>query len=170
MILYCILMYCICNFFTLQHIPKQYFSSVFANFVDTPPKYLLPDVDHERELPQAIVDAPQITNVDIYCWDEDVNVVISGNNLWFVRNATVYKLRNMSCCLQTNNCSQLRVSTIIQEKVSEFIRKLPRVPKVKLENCFLPAVTEEKEVKTKVCPSTYICMYVCTCSTYGGKL
>jgi GTP-binding protein EngB required for normal cell division len=146
-----------------KHIPKQYFSSVFANFVDTPPKYLLPDVDHKRDLPQAIVDAPQIVNVDIYCWDEDVNVVISGNNLWFTRNATVYKLRNMSCCLQTNNCSQLRVSTIIQEKVSEFIRKLPRVPKVKLENCFLAAVTEEKEVKTKT-------MSVPACNVQIAKL
>ena len=133
----------------LQHTAKHYFSSVFTSFIDSEPKYSLPDVA-VKELPQVVVDHPRIDDVDIYCWDEDINIVISGNDLWFVRSATVHKLHNMSCCLQTNNCNQLRVSTVIQENVSDFIKKLPRVPEVRLGNCFLSPVTKEIEVQAKV--------------------
>ena len=133
----------------LQHTAKHYFSSVFTSFIDSEPKYSLPDLA-DKKLPQVVVDHPRIDNVDIYCWDEDINVVVSGNNLWFVRSATVHELHNMSCCLQTNTCNQLRVSTVIQENVSNFIKKLPRVPEVRLENCFLSPVTKEIEIQAKV--------------------
>ena len=132
-----------------QHTAKHYFSSVFTSFIDCEPKYSLPDVA-DKKLPPVVVDHPHIDDVDIYCWDEDINVVISGNNLWFVRSAAVHELRNVTCCLQTNTCNQLRVSTVIRENVSDFIKKLPRVPEVRLGSCFLSPVTKEIQVQAKV--------------------
>ena len=111
---------------------------------------MLPEVKG-GDLEPLVTEAIVVKSVDVHCYDTEVVVILSGNNLWFTRELHIHDIQGLHLCLQTNTALEVQARATIHEEVVSFIKNLPRFGAVCVDSCFLRASKADLELHAKVC-------------------
>jgi GTP-binding protein EngB required for normal cell division len=133
--------------FDPQHSPEEYRKPVFYSYLDKPqvdsPPYSLPSAN--KELDSQVVNLePKMSSVEIHCYDEEICIIVSGDNLWFSRDAQVLK---WSVCTTLSKNTNLQFQALVTGQQIQ-PTELPQVVTIRLGTCFSQYVMEKSVAVT----------------------
>ena len=80
---------------------------------------------------------PEITSIDIHCYEREVAILVSGKNLWFARDLQVSEGKPLRLypCTQENSERQIQVM-YDRTRAKSLLQEEERKRKVSLGSCF----------------------------------